>query len=123
MIPRARSVPLLIAAAMLSLNAQAVNPLWFLDHSPVRNLSKQDLAIMTETVDAVLADARNGETRSWKNPETGASGDVQALKSFEHDGLSCRRIALINQAKGQEARSVYDLCEVDGAWKILAMPD
>lgn len=102
--------------------ALAQNPFWFLDQSPARYFNAEDNAMMTEAVDAVLADDAEGATRTWQNDATGASGNVTALDRFEDDGRECRRLRLSNRARGEEATSTYDLCRIEGVWKVLRMP-
>ena len=102
--------------------ALAQNPFWFLDQSPARYFNAEDNAMMTEAVDAVLADDAKGAARTWQNDATGASGSVTAAGRFEDEGRECRRLRLSNRARGEEATSTYDLCRIEGVWKVLRMP-
>lgn len=97
----------------------------FLNQAPIRFMNDADIAAMQRTVQEVLEEAKDGETRTWENPDSGNSGSVTAVESFARDDLPCRRIELVNHAEratAGEARSVMDLCRVEGTWKLLSMP-
>ncbi len=98
--------------------ALAIN-LGFLDQAPIRFFTQSDTELMTRTVDDVLDSAADGETRDWRNEETGNSGDVAAIRSFNHQDMSCRQVRISNQARGTTGNATYDICKVDGTWKVL----
>ena len=116
--PRVVLLSMLLLAAPL-----AADPFHFLGQSPARHFDQRDNALMAEAVDAALADPAAGATHDWRNAETGSSGSATAGPVRPRDGRDCRSLRLINRARGQEASSIYDMCRVDGVWKVASMPD
>lgn len=111
--------PLALAAlSSFSTIAFAIN-LGFLDQAPVRHFTSSDTELMTRTVDDVLDNAADGEMRDWRNEETGSSGEVTAIRSFDQQDMSCRRIRISNEARGTTGSADYDVCKVDGTWRVL----
>jgi len=98
--------------------ALAIN-LGFLDQAPIRFFTQSDTELMTRTVDDVLDSVADGETRDWRNEETGNSGEVAAIRSFNHQDMSCRQVRISNQARGTTGNATYDICKVDRTWKVL----
>jgi surface antigen len=94
----------------------------FLDQGAMRYFSPAELEQMSATIDRVLASPNASETQSWKSATTDAHGSVRPGKSFEAQGMPCRRLEIINFVKGREDRSVVDMCSQDGVWKVLRMP-
>jgi surface antigen len=93
----------------------------FLNNSPVRFFSEQDWEIFKRTGREVLEDVPEGETRDWENPESGHSGSIKALRSYQDaGGQTCRRVEIVNRAKGQIGRSRQTLCkQADGHWAFV----
>jgi surface antigen len=120
----------LVLAATLALLGGAAPPasavdLSFMDQAPVRFLNTADTDLMSQTVDVVLNDAKDGESRTWEGTERGTSGTITAVRSFEEKGLSCRRISMLTLARRAtrgRSESLMDFCKIDGDWKILRMP-
>lgn len=94
----------------------------FLDQGAMRYFTPADLEQMSATIDQVLAAPEARETLTWKSTKTDAHGQVRPGKSFEAQGMSCRRIEITNSASGREDRSVIDMCNHEGVWKVLRMP-
>lgn len=84
------------------------------------NLNRQDLDIMRETARTALNDEPDGSTLEWENPQTGNSGTVTVVRSFEYQGLPCRRIRHAIKTKGvaDVHGAEWTQCQKDGAWKI-----
>jgi surface antigen len=97
----------------------------FLDQAPVRFLSDADTELMDATVGEVLEEAKDGESRTWQGAESGSSGTVTAVRTFQEGEHECRRIRLLTNARratGGQAESMVDLCRIEGEWKLLRMP-
>jgi surface antigen len=91
----------------------------------VRFLSDADTDLMNQTIDLVLNEAKDGESRTWQGKESGSSGTITAVRSFEDKGHTCRRIRLLTLARkatGGQGETQVDFCKIDGDWKILRMP-
>jgi surface antigen len=126
MTSKTRPAPLLLLA-LLTTAPGLVNgfDLSFLDQAPLRFLTEADTRLLEATIGDVLAHAADGEGRSWTGAESGNSGTVTAVKSFVKNGLRCRRIEVVTSARKATmggGRSQADLCDIDGEWKILRLP-
>ena len=74
---------------------------------------------MRGTMSEVLDNGADGAEDSWENPDSGASGAIQVLNTYEENGLQCRRARFSNSAGGFEGISYFNLCKVaDGSWKF-----
>ena len=112
----------LVVGLGLSLPVWAGN-LNFLKNGPVSKFTDGDWKIMQETTRSALDDAPDGEAVGWSNPESGASGTIRPMDSYDMDGMRCRRTELFNSAKGLSGNSQFDYCrQADGAWKIATPP-
>jgi surface antigen len=116
-----RSAALLVAL-VLSCAAPAaaqVNPFGdSLDLKPV------DIEMLTAAAAELFADdgARLGDTRTWSNPESGNAGSVSLVKTFEHQGLPCKRVQHIVKQKDRADQVVYQFARCrtgDGTWKLM----
>jgi surface antigen len=109
-----------LLAGSASAVAQNLN---FLRDSPIGWLDDQDRAILTETIDAMLA-APDGTTTNWLNPATGSGGRIQVLDTHEALGTTCRRMLMRNEAKGRKSGGEFRLCLAkDGSWKFAPNED
>lgn len=107
---------------LVSLPGAAMN--WgFLRHAPVSHFSDKDWELMRSAGREALANAPDGETVGWHNPDSGAFGTVQPLKSYTLQGTQCRRAELYNNAGGTSATSRFDFCQQDdGSWQVASPP-
>lgn len=81
----------------LSLPVAAGN-LNFLKDGPVGKFTDRDWEMMQETTRTALDNAPDGETVSWSNSDSGASGTIRPLETYDMDGMRCRRTELSNSA-------------------------
>lgn len=96
----------------------------FLDQAPLRFFNDADLALMGEAAQRALQQGADGEGIDWSNEETGNSGRLTPVHSFEREGLACRRLEVTStarQATGGSATSRVDFCKVDDTWRILTV--
>jgi surface antigen len=121
--PMTRLRALALVALLGPLPAATAAVYGFLDQGAVRYFNTEDTQLMSATIDAVLEAPADGEARTWRNENTGSHGSVTALRSFRKNDMPCRRIEIRNHARGTDDRSIADLCRVDGAWKVLGMPE
>jgi surface antigen len=112
------------AALLLTLAAGAGASMYgFLDQGAIRYFRGDDAKLMAANLDAVLADPAHRPGRDWRNPQTGSHGSAVVLESFEHDGMQCRRVRVSNHARGVDDLTTADMCKLDGAWKVLRLPE
>lgn len=118
-----RPLALLVTLCLLFPTLAAASIYGFLDQGAIRYFRGDDARLMSENLDAVLADPAEKVPREWRNPATGSHGRAEALSTFEHDGMHCRRVRITNHARGVDDVSIADMCEVNGTWKVLRLPE
>jgi surface antigen len=120
-----------VTAAVFALSAAAAPALvlgldlTFMDQAPIRFFNDADLKLMGDAADQALDEAKDGEGVSWRNEQTGNSGTLTPVRSFTRGGKDCRRldvVSLARQATRGSASTRVDFCKIDGAWKILGLP-
>jgi surface antigen len=121
--PSRSLVLMLTLVAGLVATAAGAQVYGFLEQGAVRYFRGDDARLMSENLDAVLATPGEDEPGEWRNPETGSHGSAVVERSFEHQGMSCRRVRLANHAGSIDDTSVADMCQVDDAWKVLRLPE
>jgi surface antigen len=120
---RARALSIAALLGLLAGAAQAVSGYDTFNKMPASSFSKDDTAMMMARVDQALKAEKDGETLEWKNEATPASGSVTPLARYSADGLSCRRLQIVNVYGSNKAQGVYRFCEKPaGKWKLLG-PD
>ena len=86
-------------------------------------LSDSDVTLIGSVLATAMAEAEDGATVSWNNPETGASGSLMPLVVARADGgLLCRAfIGTLGVAEaGQKFRG--EACRLDdGSWQLMSM--
>ena len=102
--------PLLAVASNLS----------FLDKATVSKFKEEDVKLLMETVDKVLASTDPKAALSWSNPKTGNSGNISTVLQFTStDGHSCKRLRVLNRAKAMENTAEHTVCAVpDRGWLL-----
>lgn len=119
----ARRLALLAALALLPAAPAGASVYGFLDQGAIRYFRGDDAELMSRNLDAVLADPVDDAQQSWRNPATGSHGRAVVLETFEHEGMPCRRLRISNHAQGVDDVSTADMCNVDGTWKVLRLPE
>jgi surface antigen len=79
----------------------------------------EDLRMFVETARKALYGAAENETLKWQNPQTRHGGEITLLRNFESKGRACKEVKVFNQAQGRKATNNFDLCQVDGKWRLL----
>ena len=118
-----RSLSALLGALTLLSALAHASVYGFLDQGAMRYFEGEDAALMSAAIDAALAAPTDSEARSWRNDATGSHGSVTVLRTFSDHGRNCRRIEIQNHAGGTDGRAVADMCQIDGVWKVLRMPE
>ena len=94
----------------------------FLGPAPLRYFNDADLKLMSDAADQALETAKDEEPVDWRNEQTGNSGTITPVRSFNWQENDCRRLEVVNLsagAAGGRSDAEYDFCKVEGAWKIL----
>ncbi len=106
-----------LIAASLSSPVFAFNEL-FLARGPLGHLTKSDITIARTEIAKALDTGTDGQTLTWNNPETKASGTVKPTKTFTKDGMRCRATEFTTSAGGERGASTWNLCHTKDGWKV-----
>ncbi len=98
--------------AALSQVALAQN-IEFLHRGPIAYMDEVDKQILSETFNAALSNAEDGEKVKWSNPDSGSNGTIEVLDTHEDYGTTCRTVRTHSEAGGREGGGVYRLCLAD----------
>jgi hypothetical protein len=76
------------------------------------------MALMRENANKVLEASDASAKQAWSNAKTGASGMAQVRGQFTAaDGTPCKRLRIVNKAKGLQSDATYTVCKHgDGGW-------
>lgn len=113
-------IALLLLLGMLAVPATAQNWVGLLKNTAAERFDDEDLRLFMDNARKTLAEGKAGETSSWENPKTRARGDVTVLRSFESKGRPCKEVRVRNQAQGRKGDNTFNLCQVDGKWRLLS---
>jgi surface antigen len=88
------------------------------------DLTTEDIEMMKAAAAELFTDdaARLGDTRTWSNPATGNAGSVSLVKTFEHQGLPCKRVqhAIKQQDRADQVIYQFARCRAsNGTWQLL----
>jgi hypothetical protein len=107
----------LVAGLMALVTASAGN-MSFLADSPVAYFNPDDMELMRQSATKVLDAPDPNARQSWSNAKTGASGIAQVRGQFTaSNGTPCRRLRIVNRARGLESDATYTVCKSpDRGW-------
>lgn len=106
------------AATLLMSTALPAADLNFMRDTPMTYLTDADRKLQREAALSVLEHERANAVREWSNPATGASGRIEGQGDLiADDGLRCRKIRIVAQAKGAESVFALPVCkDTKGQW-------
>lgn len=83
-----------------------------------RSLDKADQLTMEKTSQATLENAKTNTTSTWKNPDSGNSGSITPVKTFQNpQGEYCREYIQTVTIAGKEQQLYGTACrQPDGSW-------
>ena len=85
------------------------------------DLTDEDMQLMNRAV-GDLNGGTAGQKAAWDNPNTGTSGTIEIVRTFEKQGMACqkRRYTFKNNKKPTPETFVLDMCRLpSGEWKIV----
>ena len=94
----------------------------FLKDTPLAALNDEDRELQRQAAFAVL-DAENAmSSKEWKNPQTGAWGEIRGLGNYRsEDGLHCRKIKIFTEAESMKYESTFPVCKTPaGEWMFAS---
>lgn len=86
-----------------------------------RSLDKADQAYAARTTQKALEHNPTGERSQWRNPDSGHSGAVTPVRTYErNDGQPCREFQQVVTIGGKSEQAYGTACrQADGTWKIV----
>jgi hypothetical protein len=107
-------------AGLTALGPASGSNLNFLGNSPLSYFKPEDMELMRQNALKVLDDSSPNAKQSWSNPSTGVSGVAQVRSQFKAtDGATCKRLRIVNKAKGLESSATYTACNYpDRGWVL-----
>ena len=110
--------PALLVTLLISGNAHALGywgtysaTMW---DTPYEYFTDEDWRIAEDSLQDTLNNAKDKETRNWKNPKSEASGSFTVLKTVPRKGQQCREIKLVALVKDMRRVSGIAFCPADG---------
>jgi surface antigen len=107
---------LLVSTAPLAMAQYAS----LLRDSAAQRFDDEDLRLFLDTARKALDGAPENQAQKWENPKTRHGGEITVLRSFEAMGGRCKELKVQNQAQGRKETSNFNLCHVDGKWRLVS---
>lgn len=83
-------------------------------------LDDRDKRMASETAQRALETAPSGKAVAWTNPDTGHSGTVTPVRTYESNGNFCREFQQTVTIGGRPENSFGTACrQPDGSWRIV----
>ncbi|MBV8119362.1 MAG: hypothetical protein JO081_05415 [Alphaproteobacteria bacterium] len=86
-------------------------------------LTKQDLAIIRQTVSEQVHGKPVGTTAKWTNPESRNSGKIALVRKFTRNGQHCEtldyQLTTRRRATGPEHYRLSSCLQPDGQWRLI----
>jgi hypothetical protein len=89
-------------------------------NTPSQYFTNQDWQLFESTLQRTLDSAPDGQTNTWTNAATKATGEFTVLKSVKKGEQDCRQVKIASQAGGLRRVTGIAFCkEDDGTWKAI----
>lgn len=112
-----------VLAALAAAPAHAQSWRSMLKNTPAERFTDEDWAIYLKQVYRTLDHAPDNQRATWENPKTNRRGEMTVLRSYESpQGRRCRELRLRNEGDGRKSDNTFNLCSVDGKWRLVATP-
>lgn len=96
----------------------------FLKGTPAEYFTDEDWTAYESAIIDALNNSKDGESKTWQNPNSQASGKLTVLKSLKTADKDCRLLKIANQAKKRKRVSDQLFCkQADGQWKGAFIED
>ncbi len=83
-------------------------------------LDDRDKRIAAESAPRALETAPSGHSVAWTNPDSGHSGTVTPVRTYQSGGTYCREYQQTVTIDGKQERSYGTACrQPDGTWRIV----
>ncbi len=86
-----------------------------------KSLDRADMAYANSTTQNALEQTSSGVTSKWVNPDSGHSGTITPVKTYQNNaGQNCREFTQTINVGGQSQKAFGTACrQNDGSWKIV----
>lgn len=85
-----------------------------------QSLDQEDLKQHQQAQLSALEYNKSGTVSGWRNPDTGASGSVKPVRTFQMDGRYCREYTQTIRIGGKEEQGYGTACrQPDGSWEVV----
>lgn len=86
-----------------------------------QSLDRADMNYYNQTSQSALETGRSGQAVAWKNPDTGNSGTITPVNSYQNNaGQYCREYNQTVKVGGKTENAYGRACrQPDGSWKIV----
>ncbi|WP_456447338.1 hypothetical protein [Thiolapillus sp.] len=109
---------LIMTLSLVSFACQASNWQW-LHNSSLGDLSDADWAALSQTLQDALNTAKDGESRHWRNPESGRQGDIRVLNTLRDTSMPCRQVRFSPNGDGS---GPLTFCQSTGKTWLIRSP-
>lgn len=83
-------------------------------------MDEQDKAKMNQASYNALENSRSGYTTEWRNPDSGNSGTITPVKTYEKSGRYCREYTQTVTIGNKTHEAYGTACrQADGSWEIV----
>ncbi|MCP4993077.1 MAG: hypothetical protein GY934_04715 [Gammaproteobacteria bacterium] len=92
--------------------------LW-LENSSVYEFTDRDWDLLRDAGLKALNQGKDGVAAQWTNSDSGHSGSITPLDTFEREGMRCRITRFVSVSDIMTGRSEFLLCKIpSGEWKV-----
>jgi surface antigen len=84
------------------------------------HLDQRDKELAARNAQNTFENAKTGQTSTWKNPDSGNSGEITPTKTYQNaSGQYCREYQQTITVGGEKQQGYGTACrQPDGSWKI-----
>ncbi|MEQ9115604.1 MAG: RT0821/Lpp0805 family surface protein [Rickettsiales bacterium] len=83
-------------------------------------MDDQDKMKMKQASYTALENSKSGQTTEWNNPDSGHSGTITPVKTYEESGRYCREYTQTVNIGGKTHEAYGTACrQDDGSWEII----
>lgn len=83
-------------------------------------LDQRDKKMAADSAARALESSPSGQTVAWQNPDSGNSGTVTPVRTYQSGGTYCREYQQTITIGGQAGTVIRDRRQADGSWKIVS---
>jgi surface antigen len=113
---------LIILQTLTTAGSAQINPFGRPGAPRTTDLSQEDMDRMNTAAASLREDESTpiGTSKTWQNPNSGASGTVTLLQRYQRQDMSCRKLRHdFRDIKAHASSFVFDICRTPGGeWKI-----